>query len=185
MPLTNPTTYNNIKTLGTFGWYQVSQSKRVNIFHCQGQRAKCVFYYVQYNRTPKSSFAIRLQGVKTKLNPCLVPPSNAKHPLTYYTNPQLQSQQGIRHDNLILGKKQKTKLQLDFLPTKQIYHSMLPFHWWVGLQCPLASDWLMLHHTLQNKSLPQHNIPLCLMATAAITIVHTCLLCTLLLFDTS
>ncbi len=132
------------------------------------------FCHVQYNGTPQLSFMSSRQGVKNKLNPCFVPHSCAKHPQNYYTNPQLQSQQGIRHDNLILGKKQKTKLQLDFLPTKQIYHSTLPFHWWVGLQCPLASDWLMLHHTLQNKSLPQHNIPLCLMATAAIA--TSCLL---------
>ena len=50
---------------------------------------------------------------------------------------------------LILGKKKTEITNLAwflvflFVLTKQIYHSIFPFHWWVGLRHPIASDWLV------------------------------------------
>lgn len=49
----------------------------------------------------------------------------------------------------------RKRLSSPFLLTKQIFHSMFYFHWWMGLQCPLASDCLVCSISYKQKYLQQ------------------------------
>ena len=58
-------------------------------------------------------------------------------------HPETRNRSFFRFSNFGQKKNSAPFLVFLFTLTKQIYHSIFRFHWWVGLQHPIASDWLV------------------------------------------